>query len=131
VAAYLAEGRGKHFLETQIKDLGLAGTDVSSALLILVVISILASFGQYFLSDAVWLPAERIVLVGRAPMTAYVVNETTDWATVLVNSDRTIEIVKTSEISARAVCRPQSQPMTALQSLHSAQGIPDAVDPCP
>jgi hypothetical protein len=63
-----------------------------------------------------WLPAEAITLTTGTTYYGYVLNNDTDWFTVLLAKSRTVAYFPTDEVAGRAVCReelagqPQQKP---------------------
>jgi hypothetical protein len=52
----------------------------------------------------VWLPPERVEVSGSTPVTAYVLAVDSDWTTLLLDADRRVLVVPTSQVNARTVC---------------------------
>lgn len=58
----------------------------------------------FLLSDAVWLPQERIQLRGAGTVVGYVVEEDGRWISILKEHDRALLFVEDDDVESREVC---------------------------
>jgi hypothetical protein len=66
---------------------------------------LVALTGYYLLVSGMWLPLERVsTSTSNQPIVGYVLESTPEWTTLLKN-DREIEILSTSVVEERSVCR--------------------------
>jgi hypothetical protein len=55
-----------------------------------------------------WLPAKRIERTGKAPIVAYVLDETDDELVVLEHEDRRVTRLDRADVETREICRINS-----------------------
>lgn len=57
-----------------------------------------------------WLPAEVVTFRDGSTRIGYVLSTKDDWTSVLKENPRTIELIRSDEVTARAICRTDSDP---------------------
>jgi hypothetical protein len=91
---------------------------------------ILGQVVTIFVNHSPWLPAENVYVSG-SPIAAYVIADDGSWTKLLTERTRTILIVRSQEITARALCRtPDSYRSAAIEFEEAILGRPDLLPPC-
>ncbi|WP_344459306.1 hypothetical protein [Kitasatospora kazusensis] len=64
---------------------------------------------QGFFNDRPWLAAEQLKLRSGAIVSGYVIDESLNWVTVLIDKSRTVETYRDQDIESRTACIPNGQ----------------------
>lgn len=64
-----------------------------------------------------WLPAERVVLQDGSSITAYVLSDTGDWSSLLLEENRNIIRVRSDEVKSRSICYAASSDFDSSPTL--------------
>ncbi|WNG80180.1 hypothetical protein C6A86_018210 [Mycobacterium sp. ITM-2016-00316] len=75
-------------------------TALGGMVFIVTVVALLISFVS---NDTLWLPWETIEVKGRPTVDGYVLSSDGEWTRFMVSLDRTIHVVRTSEVKSRTV----------------------------
>ena len=126
-AAYFLTRRFWPWGKKHITDIAIAEReDRNSPASIITVIGVLVIF--LITPTNMWLPLEKVGITKADDQVAYVLESTAEWTTLL-SPDRKVEVIATSDIESRSVCRTSGGgSLTTLLYPSDLSNVPDCTD---